>query len=413
MTRKLLLVTYHFPPSAASGTFRMLSFARHLPRFGWQVEVVAPPEMPWDPVDPALADQVPAETQYHAVPYPKRWPRLLRMAVPYAVWLPPAWRACRQIVRRDRPDLVLTSGPPHVVHLLGLWLRRIAKLPWVADFRDPWISGIAKPPLTLGQRWLRFWERQVLTHADRVIANAPNSGRMFQETHPRYADKVATLTNGFDPRAEPAPVAPFSGVVRMLHAGEIYWGRDPLPLLDAMAALKQAAPAAPVRFEVMGIVHLPSGDLATEIARRNLDAEVSVSGQLPYQAALDEMARADLLVLFDGPGRKIGVPAKLYEYLGASRPVLALAEPDGDTAQVLRDSGVCHRIAPPKDVPRIAQALAELVREIAGSSVPVPNPERLRRFTRQRIAGELAEIMEQVVAEITPQAVACGLEGVS
>jgi glycosyltransferase involved in cell wall biosynthesis len=237
---------------------------------------------------------------------------------------------------------------------------------------------------------------------------------MIQETYPRYAGKVFTLTNGFDPRANPADPTPFSGVVRMLHAGEIYWGRDPLPLLDAMASLKQAAPAAPVRLEVMGTVHLPSGDLAIEIARRNLGTEVLVTGQLPYQAAIDEMTRADLLVLFDGPGRTIGVPAKLYEYLGAGRPVLALAEPDGDTAQVLKDSGVCHRIAPPRDVPRIAQALADLVREIAGGSVPATDPVRLRRFARESIAGKLAEVMEQVAARaavMTPQAVACGLEG--
>jgi len=180
-----------------------------------------------------------------------------------------------------------------------------------------------------------------------------------------------------------------------------------------MAALKQAGPAAPVRLEVVGTVHLPSGDLPTEIARRNLGADVSVTGQLPYQAAVDEMTRADLLVLFDTPGRKIGVPAKLYEYLGAGRPVLALAEPDGDTAQVLKESGVCHRIAPPKDVPRIAQAMAELVREIAGGVVPAPDPERLRRFTRESIAEELAEVMEQVIAQdvTAPQALACGLEG--
>jgi glycosyltransferase involved in cell wall biosynthesis len=413
MTRKLLLVTYHFPPSAASGTFRMLSFARHLPRFGWQVEVVAPPESPWDPVDAALAAQVPPETVYHAVAYPKRWPRLLRIAAPYAVWLPRAWRACRGIVRRERPDLVLTSGPPHIVHLIGLWLRRTARLPWVADFRDPWISGVAKTPLRLGQRWYRYWERQVMAHADRVIGNAPNASRMFWETYPRCADKVITLTNGFDPRPTTEIPTRFGGVVRMLHAGEIYWGRDPLPLLDAMAALKQAGPAAPVRLEVVGTVHLPSGDLPTEIARRNLGADVSVTGQLPYQAAVDEMTRADLLVLFDTPGRKIGVPAKLYEYLGAGRPVLALAEPDGDTAQVLKESGVCHRIAPPKDVPRIAQAMAELVREIAGGVVPAPDPERLRRFTRESIAEELAEVMEQVIAQdvTAPQALACGLEG--
>src|SRR5205807_9862285 len=89
--RHVLLVSYHFPPSAASGTFRMLGFARHLPRFDWRVQVVAPPEMPWDPVDAGLAEQVPAETEYHAVRYPKGAPRLLRLVAPYAIWLPSAW----------------------------------------------------------------------------------------------------------------------------------------------------------------------------------------------------------------------------------------------------------------------------------------------------------------------------------
>jgi glycosyltransferase involved in cell wall biosynthesis len=398
-TRNLLLVTYHFPPSAASGTFRMLSFARHLPRSGWRVRVVAPPEMPWDPVDAALTAQVPAETEYVAVPYPRRLPRLVRWAAPYAVWLPSAWVACRRLVRQLRPDVVVTSGPPHVVHLLGLWLKRFEALPWVADFRDPWISGVVKPPLTLGQRWMRRLERAVLRGADRVIANAPNAGQLFRETYPREAEKVITLTNGFDPPPTPRKTVPFTGTVRMLHAGEIYLGRDPLPLLDAIAALKQAMPAAPVRLEVMGTVHLPQGDLATEIARRGLTAEVLILGQLPYQEALQEMTRSDLLVLLEGPGRRIGVPAKLYEYLGAGRPILALTEPDGDTEQVLRDSGVQHRIAPPKDPVQITQALAELVRDIAAGKTVVTDPERLRRFTREAIAEKLAEVLAAVAAE--------------
>src|SRR5205085_587167 len=78
------------------------------------------------------------------VPYPRRAPRLLRLVAPYGVWLWPAWRACRRAIKRDRPDAVLTSGPPHVVHLLGLALKRREGLPWVADFRDPWISGVVR-----------------------------------------------------------------------------------------------------------------------------------------------------------------------------------------------------------------------------------------------------------------------------
>jgi glycosyltransferase involved in cell wall biosynthesis len=413
MTRRALIVTYHFPPSAASGTFRLLGFARHLPRFGWRVHVVAPPEMPWDPVDPALSAQVPPGTGYDAVAYPRRAPRLLRLFAPYSIWLPLAWRACRRLIDRRRPDVVLTSGPPHVVHLLGLLLQRTDRLPWIADFRDPWISGMIEGRLSVQQRWLRYLEKQIIAHADRVVANAPNAATLFQATYRQYARKVVTLTNGFDPPAQPAfgaglppafgaglptpppsrpaPAAPITGTIRMLHAGEIYAGRDPLPLLDAMAELKQAGVA--LRLEVMGSVHLPRGDLVTEAARRGLAADVLVRGQLPYQEALQEMAKSDLLVLLNGPGRRVGVPAKLYEYFGAGRPILALTEPDGDTAEILRASGIQHGIAPPKDVGRIRQVLAEL----AGAPRIQPDQQRLRRFTRESLAGDMAAIMEQVV----------------
>ncbi len=389
--RQVLLLTYHFPPSAASGTFRMLGFVRHLPRFGWDVHVVAPPEMPWDPVDPALSAAVPSQTGYDAVPYPDAAPRWLRWFAPYGVWLPFAWRACRRAIGMRRPDVVLTSGPPHVIHLLGLLLKCTERLPWVADFRDPWISGLVRQPWTLAQRRQRYAEKQVFAHADRVVANAPNAARLFGDTYPRQAGKIVTVTNGFDPPPQLAPLPPSAGTLRLLHAGEIYAGRDPLPLLDAMAELKQAGQS--LRLEVMGNVHLPSGDLIAEAARRGLGADVRVRGQLPYQEALQEMVRSDLLVLLDGPGRTIGVPAKLYEYFGAGRPILALAEPAGDTAAILRASGIAHRIAPPRDVGRIRQAIAEL----ASAPPAALDPERLRRFTRESLAGELAGILEQVV----------------
>jgi glycosyltransferase involved in cell wall biosynthesis len=406
-TQSVLILTYHFPPSAASGTFRMLGFARHLPRFGWRVKVVAPPEMPWDPVDAALSDQVPLETEYHSVPYPRGTPRLLRLAAPYAVWLPYAWAECRRLLRRERPDIVLTSGPPHVIHLLGLLLKRSVRLPWIADFRDPWISGAIRSRPTPGQRWLRYWERQVMLHADRVLANAPNAGRLFCEAYPRQAVKVVTLTNGFDPPARAQSASPTdSSAIRMLHAGEIYAGRDPLPLLEAMAELKKSPqrPERVLRLEVMGNVHLGGADLGALAARRGLSTDVLVRGQLPYQDALQEIAQSDLLVLLDGPGRKIGVPAKLYEYFGAGRPILALAEPDGDTAHVLRESGVLHRVAPPRDTTRIRQALAELVSEISAGAMVTPDLKCLRRFTRESLAGELARIMDRVVRARDPMA---------
>src|SRR5262245_434752 len=123
--RKLLIVTYHFPPSAASGSFRMLGFARHLPKFGWETMVVAPPRMPLEPVDRDLGRQVPPDTQVLSVLYPQAWLlRPIKRFGPNAIWLPKAWTACNRLIRQCRPDALLTSGPPHCVHVLGLYLQR-------------------------------------------------------------------------------------------------------------------------------------------------------------------------------------------------------------------------------------------------------------------------------------------------
>jgi hypothetical protein len=138
---KVLMLTYHFPPSAASGTFRLLGFAQHLPRFGWNTIVVAPPGLPWEPVDDSLTARVPPETIVYRVPYPSWLPRGVRWLAPWGVWLPYARSAARKAVIEHHPDAVLTSGPPHGIHLLGRFVQRQYGLPWLADFRDPWVTA--------------------------------------------------------------------------------------------------------------------------------------------------------------------------------------------------------------------------------------------------------------------------------
>src|SRR5205823_95309 len=105
---------------------------------------------------------------------------------------------------------------------------------------------------------------------------------------------------------------------------------------------------------------------------------------------------ADLLLLLDAPGRRIGVPAKLYEYLGAGRPVLAIGEADGDLATILRESGVPHRLVPPNDVARQREALLELVRGVASGELS-PGPEVRQRFSREALAGQLAGMLDRLL----------------
>jgi glycosyltransferase involved in cell wall biosynthesis len=399
--RHVLLITYHFPPSAASGTFRMLGFARHLRRFDWQPLVVAPPRLPLEPVDPNLLAQVPVDTPVYRVPYPEGVAsRPLRRLIRHGVWVPRALGTCLEVVRRHRPDAVVTSGPPHYVHLLGLVLKLWRQLPWVADFRDPWLTGAGQHRAFVATHWETYLERAVIRGADGIVANAPRAGEAFRAAYPLEAPKFFTITNGYDPEVFPAPRAhdPGAPFLHLLHTGELYAGRDPRPLLDALQELQREGyfQRRPLRITFLGRDNDAGCDLGTAIEERGLGAVVQRGGQVPYRRALEEMVNADVLLLLDSPGRRSGVPAKLYEYLGAARPVLALAEEDGDLAAILRQSGVAHRLAAPTNPPAIKLALVELVEDLAGGRAVPPTADQLFRFTREHMAQSLAELLDRV-----------------
>ncbi len=393
----LLIVTFHFPPSAASGTFRLLGFARHLPKFGWRTTVVAPPDTPWEPVDRELLKRVPDTTRIYETPYPRGAPKVFRWAWPNGVWLPRAWSACRRAVAETAPRAVLTSGPPQWVHSLGWYLKRWHGLPWVADFRDPWISdGKTKP--TWKNAWARSWERRVFKNADLILANAPQASACCQAAYPEFASKILTLTNGFDPENFPthSQTADPAQPLHVLHAGELYWGRNPAGFLDAVKVLQAESFARRFRVTFLGRTDGGGIDLAKETQSRGLDGVVQFGRQVSYGESLQEMANADILLLLDSPGRRIGVPAKLYEYMGSNRAILALAEDYSDTAAIVRDCGLPARVAPLADPARIAQALRELAAEL---SAPRSTPTGLAKYTREYLAGQLASLLRERVVK--------------
>jgi glycosyltransferase involved in cell wall biosynthesis len=336
---------------------------------------------------------VPPETVVEHVPYPARFQRFVRRFLPAAAWLPRARRAAGRAALARRPDVVLTSGPPHWGHLIGLSLKRRFGLPWVADFRDPWVHVplvVGQPPRGLYARWERFWERRVLAGADLVLANAPRAADAFRATFPAEAGKIEVLPNGYDPESFaglPGPAG--QGELRLVHAGELYAGRDPRPLLQALRGL-QAPAGRPLRVEFVGAT---SPHFEDDVRAGGLEGVVQGVGQVGYAQSLRAMTTADVLLLLDTAGRKSGVPAKLYEYLGAGRPVLALADADGDTAAILRQSGTVHRVAPPADADAIRRALGELLAEVAAGPVE-PAPAR-EQFTRESLAGRLSGLMER------------------
>ncbi|MFZ4700438.1 MAG: glycosyltransferase [Candidatus Methylumidiphilus sp.] len=404
--KNLLIITYHFPPSAAVGGLRLLGFSRHLPKFGWQTEVIAPPKIPWEPVDPALLGQVPAEAVLHAVPFTGS--RIIRRLAGIDSWLPKAWIACQHAIRQRRPDAILTSGPPHHVHLVGLGLKKWYGVPWVTDFRDPWAWTARFRDPVFGSRSSAYWwentlEQAVIRHSDAIIVNAPLSSETFAAAYPEHAGKAVVITNGYDPElfenlAKPNTV---EAAIRLLYCGQLYAGRDPRPFFDALQALltERTAGQRPIRVDFFGAFRLDTQDFdfEAEIRPHGLDGIVSVHREIPHLQSITEMTRSDILLLFDTPGRRIGVPAKLYEYIGSGRPILAMAESDSDTAWVLRQAGAIYRMANPGDTESIHRGLRELIDAIENGQPAIEfNPGRLQ-FIRENLARQLATVLDGCV----------------
>jgi glycosyltransferase involved in cell wall biosynthesis len=399
-TRSLLLVTYHFPPSAACGGYRMVGFCARLPEHGWKTVVVAPPSLPWEPVDPAAPRPDPATTRVVETPYslnPLGKP--VRKFFPYAVWLPRALASAAREVKRNRPDAVLTSGPPHGIHWVGLALKKRFGLPWVADFRDPWFTD-APPGHGPLDRWTRAWaEHFLLARADQALINTEYGRASLERKYPALVGRLVTVPNGFDPeRFPPYAPPPRRDSVRLTYTGELYNGRDPRPFLDAVKMVCGRRPAGrkPLEVSLVGRLNEGGAILAEEVKRRGLEGVVRAAGHVPYEESLARMRDADLLLILNAPGRPVGVHAKLYEYLGAGRPVLALAEADGDMAWVLRESGAPHRLAPPGDPAAIAEALEGLLDDLEAGPLPPAPAERLGAFTRASTGARLAAVLDRL-----------------
>jgi glycosyltransferase involved in cell wall biosynthesis len=400
--RKLLILTYHFPPSAAAGGFRMLGFAQHLPAFGWHAVVVAPPRLPGEPSDPALFERVPRETALCYVDYPSRWPwKPFTKFFGGAAWLPFAAAGCYRAIRHYRPHAVLSSGPPHHVHLLGRHLHRWIGLPWVADFRDPWVAGDRSAMTWQVASWEKRAEPSVILEADAIIANTPAASNILGEAYPEHSPKIVSITNGYDAERFLAnSIRPLAHqTVEIAHLGEIYANRDPEPFLKAIRGLMSDDTPSRRAFRIRFIGRLGAAQQQINylIRTEGLESVVELGGQVAYDESLRVMLGADVLLLLDSPGRRTGVPAKLYEYIGARRPILALAEQKSDVAWVLRESGLPHRVAPPRDAEAIRCALGDLLQDPAVFRCGTPNEPSPARFTRRHLAGELASLLDSCV----------------
>ena len=313
-------------------------------------------------------------------------------------WIAPAVRAGLRAIRKRRPSVILSSSPYMSAHLIALLLSRRTRVPWVADFRDPWRDN---PFRELGyaslERWDAWLERVVLTRAAHVVCSTPTMTDHLCRRLPFVADKCTTILNGFDAESfygiEPTRVAPCEDFV-LTHCGQFYGSRSP----DVwFAALKRVAEWSPkpgrrVHLMLIGPETFDGQPLRELAAAAGVADRVRILGVKTHRETLSYMAGSDALILAGstGIGSELQVPNKLFEYLAMRKPIIAALSQGNPGISVLKQARAVAHVCPPSDEVGIATAVEKFA---AGLYPEVEDPwTGVEQFERSHRAEELAAV---------------------
>jgi glycosyltransferase involved in cell wall biosynthesis len=408
VANKVLMVAFHFPPQrGSSGIQRTLKFAQYLPAHGWQPLVLsAHPRAYADAgggpyAGPAEVTRAFALDSARHLAFRGRYLQMLALPDRWVGWCLGAIPAGLRLVRRARCQVIWSTYPIASAHLIGLALRRLTGLPWIADLRDPMIDDAypTDPWMRKAAAWV---ERQTVRHCTRAVCTTAGAVRSYRRRYPDVPpERFELIENGYDEeefaQAVPAP-RPAGGPFVLLHSGIVYPSeRDPRPLFAALGRLRRDGILDGANFRL--VLRAPVHEaLLAGLAREHGIADiVEIAPALPYRAALAEMLAADGLLVLQAANCNEQVPAKLYEYLRAGRPVLALTDPAGDTAALMRLAAI-DTVAALDDADAIAQALPRFLALAREGRAPLASPAFVQAQARAARTARLAALLDEVAA---------------
>lgn len=432
--RRVLLVSYHFPPVGGAGVQRPAKFAKYLPEYDWDVSVLqaANPSVPL--LDESLLEDLPAdlvmvkartlEPGYAAksraagdVAGQPSWPkRLVRQAATMVLqpdaqvlWLPAARRAGLDLLARQPHDAILATAPTYTNLVLGAMLARRTGLPLVLDYRDEWDISSAywenAPRDPISPRVQQWMQRRVLRASRAIVATTAASTACIAA---RAADAGAhpiarCIYNGWDPSdirsvEGIAPAVPKDPTRhRIVYAGTLWNLTSIAPVVQALLDLTADSPRLAERVELV-VLGRKTPEQEQELARlADTVITLHTPAYVPHPVALATMRSADtlLLLLSDVPGAERVAPAKLFEYLAMGQPMLAVT-PDGETADLVRGAQP-DAWRSPRDIPGItAWFRTRLDPASEGGGTVGTSPDYAARFTRRALAGQMAEVLDAV-----------------
>jgi glycosyltransferase involved in cell wall biosynthesis len=428
--KKVLVLSYYFPPMGMGGTQRSAKFVKYLPHFGWEPVVITVKDIhyyahdesllqelagrqierteSWDPLRLLarfLKRRTAEHTQTDTGPISQRLHWLNRLIsgwllVPDSkiLWLPFAICRSLALIWKQKIGVIYTTSPPHSAHLAGLCLKAMAGIRWIADFRDDWTGGESQPSPTWWHRFVNRWlEKWVLKSTDHTIAMCQHlADSLWRKSgHVAMKRKVTVLMNGYDRDdfRDALTLAPHERFT-ITHCGAITRVSDPEPLLRAVQKLLQDRPALKTEIVIQFIGTDLYGRLRDLTERLQLGETVLPLRYLPHRQAIQEIMRSHLLVLtiFKKTGEEI-ITGKIFEYLASGKPILMMAKP-GEVARIIQTHGR-GRVIDNEDIPGIQAAIFDYYQQFTAGCLPMAEPLSLQQFDREAQAGRLAAIFNQ------------------
>lgn len=373
--KKVLIITYYWPPSGGAGVQRWLKFVKYFRDFGWE-PVVYTPENPEAPAnDNSLAEDIPegVEVLKTKIWEPYRWykkftgqkpdekvnagflsekekPGLAEkvsvwirgnLFIPDArkYWIEPSIKFLKNYLEKHPVDAIVSTGPPHSMHLIALALKQKTGMCWVADFRDPWTQIDFYHQLQLS-KWAdkkhHRLEKKVLDAADSVVTVSPTCARDLEKISEK---EVEVITNGFDPDDFNHLSPKSSERFVLLHIGAINKDRNAKNLWGAIAELCQENDDFKQKL-IIKLIGKTDISARQSITKNKLDNHLEIIPYLPHKEAIGHSQTASLLLLplNNTPTVKGIVTGKLFEYLAMQKPILSIGPTDGDSAKIIRET---------------------------------------------------------------------------
>ena len=427
--KRVLIITYYWPPSGGSGVQRWVKFSKYLPSQGWQPVIYTPenPDMP--SIDQSLYSDIPEEAEIIKRPITeiysiyrkisgnkgggevnpinsqkKTLKQKLMLAIrgnlfipdPRISWLRPSVRFLKKYLREHPVDVIVSTGPPHSMHLIAREVSKATGIPWVADFRDPWTRMFYFKHLALSD-WARKkhekLEKMVLVDASAVVAVSP---LVQEEFKTMTGNRIELVTNGYDPEDFGQVVEP-DGHFNIVHTGLFASDGNPETLWKVLSDLcrEDARFADQLRIRLVG-----KNDtmILDSIHAAGLERNLVDLGYRDHTVAVREQMGSTMLILplRKEPEYRATLPGKLFEYLGSQRPVLGIGQTDGAMARILADTGAGETFEWDDEAGIRTYVLKRWEKFLAGDDDSVPD-NNIEQYSRKATARKMAALLESLI----------------